>query len=289
MLTIKDILNIYHSKIDYLDLELLISAIIGKPREFVMSHPEYRINSLKIENLKLKIARRADHEPIAYILGQKEFYGLNFRINKNTLIPRPESELLVERALDLLRSMLRSKLRNTIIIDVGTGSGNIIISIAQNLLSGRFYGIDISENALLVARQNAKLHKVSKRIKFIRGNLLEPLLKTRSTGLKDKKIIIVANLPYLAKNIYASASPDIKKYEPRLALLSGKNGLAHYEKLLIQTKKLSVVGCRLSVFMEISPEQKSALQKMIKSFFSKVKIAFHRDLSDRWRVCQIEL
>ncbi len=295
MSAIKDILAKYHSKIAALDLELLIASTINKPREFVLAHPEYKIPVTRNPKLEAWIKRRMEHEPIAYILGQKEFYGLNFRVNKNTLIPRPETELLVEKVISYLQ-LVNGKNKKITIVDIGTGSGNIIITLAKLWTSDvqkrhplSFYGIDISAKALAVAQKNSTLHKVNKAIKFLQGSLLEPILKNTRYQIPDTRYLVVANLPYLSKSIYAGVSRDIKKYEPKSALLSGKNGLAHYEKLLIQIKKLSVVGCRLSVFMEISPEQKSALQKLLKSFFLKVKIAFHRDLSGRWRVCQIEL
>jgi len=299
MPAIKDIFNIYHGKIDYLDLELLVASAIKKPREFVLTHPEYKIPATLSPKLKALINRRMKHEPIAYILGQKEFYGLSFKIDKSTLIPRPETELMVEQAIILLRSMLRNKLRNTTVIDVGTGSGNIIISIARELDKSalasahhKLIAIDIYPDALKIARQNAKLHKFDKKIKFLKGSMLEPILKFKNYKLKTKNLIIVANLPYLSKTIYSSTSHDIKRYEPRSALLSGNNGLSHYEKLLKQMQKiLQVASCKLRVtgFFEISPEQKNGLQKMIKKYFPDAKTSFTKDLSDRWRLCRIDL
>jgi release factor glutamine methyltransferase len=293
-MTTKGVFEQYFNKLDRLDLELLIASVIKKPREFVLSYPEYQLTKnqeLKTKNL---IARRAKKEPLAYILGQKEFYGLNFKVDKNTLIPRPETELIVERVSHNLERNNEGKIT---IIDIGTGSGNIIISIVKNLesfgfqVSGfKFYGTDISTGALRIAKQNAKLNKVDKKIKFIKGNLLEPILKSKNYKLKTKNFLITANLPYLSQNIYNSTMPDVKNYEPKSALLSGQDGLDHYRKLFKQIKKMFTVnGLRFTVFLEISPEQKNILQKVIKKEFPKSKITFYKDLARKWRVCEINL
>jgi release factor glutamine methyltransferase len=281
MATIKDIQLRYRRKIDALDLELLIAATIKKPREFVLAHPEYRLNSLKIENLKLKISRRMRDEPLAYILGKKEFFGLDLKVNKHTLIPRPETELLVEK-------VIKSKPRNNIIVDIGTGSGNIIIALAKKLKDvGGFIAIDISEKALGVAKQNAEIGAVNKKIKFLKGDLLSPVISNLQF-LTGEKIVIVANLPYLSKSIYASAPPSVRKFEPRMALFSGRNGLANYKKLFSQIKLLVTnYELRVVTFIEISPEQKKKLGKLARDIFPAAKIAFHKDLAGKWRICEI--
>ncbi|HEX7586113.1 MAG TPA: HemK family protein methyltransferase, partial [Patescibacteria group bacterium] len=228
-------------------------------------------------------------------LGQKEFYGLNFKVNRNTLIPRPETELIPQLVTQNMEP--KGKNKKITIVDIGTGSGNIIISIAKEMEKSKLpitnyqlLAIDISAAALKIAKQNARLHKVDKKIKFIKGNLLSPVICNLQFAT-EQEIIITANLPYLSKKIYASVNRDIKKYEPRSALLSGKNGLAHYEKLLKQLKTLKNQHSMLHVscFLEISPEQKSTLQKLLKRLFPKTRISFHKDLSSRWRICQIEL
>jgi release factor glutamine methyltransferase len=295
---IKNILTKYRNKIDPLDLELLIALAINKPREFILAHPEYQLMRNQELGIRNFVKRRMRGEPLAYILGQKEFYGLNFRANKSTLIPRPETELLVEEALNLLRSMLRNKLRNTTVVDVGTGSGNIIISIANALenfkfqiSNFKFFGLDISTNALKIARQNAKIHKVNKKIKFLTGNLLDPLFKANKlTKLKVNQLLIVANLPYLSKSIYGSAPKSVRKFEPRSALLSGKSGLAHYEKLFKQIKLLVTgYGLRVTGFVEISPEQKIPIRRLASKRLPEAKVDFKKDLAGRWRICRMSL
>ncbi len=310
--TIADLQKEYAGRIDHLDLELLIAHTIKKPREFVMAHPEYTLSPAKIETCKLKLARRMRAEPLAYILGSKEFFGLPFLVSPATLIPRPETELMVEMALEEVASHRSSVIG---IVDVGTGSGNIIISIAKNLeslchprvggdpvahqkvstldsrLHGNdrynFYGIDISRDALAVAKRNAKKNDVATKIKFLHGNLLEPLIQNSKFKIQNSKMIILANLPYLSKKIYAATAPTVKKFEPKSALYSAKEGLAHYEKLFQQLKELTTNNRELMAILEFSPEQKAALQKLILKYFPKARVIFKKDLARKWRLAII--
>lgn len=294
---ISDIFKYYSPKVNYLDLEILIANSLGKTREFVLTHPEYEIPSLKNKNLKIKISRRMRGEPIAYLLGHKEFYGLDFLVNKYTLVPRPETELMVDSSLDLLRN----KLRNTSVIDIGTGSGCIITAIAHQLRHAtcdmqearnlNFYAIDISKEALKIAKKNARFHNLDKEIKFMHGDLLTPLIQNTRYKIQDTNLFITANLPYLSKEIFSTAPVDVKKYEPKTALYSAKAGLAHYEKLLKQLKKLRVTSyeLRVTILLEISPEQKKPIEKLIKSIHPKAKIEFSKDLAGKWRLCKVNL
>ncbi len=295
--TIKDIFEKYKGRVNYLDLELLIANAIKKSREFVLTHPEYSLNNFQFSIFNFQIKRRINHEPLAYILGHKEFYGLDFKVNKNTLIPRPETELLVELTLKKIQNT-KYQMPNTAIIDIGTGSGNIITSIAKAMenfqfpiSNFQFFGVDTSKKALDIAKYNARKNKVNKKIKFLKGNLLEPFSKIQATNYKLQNTVILANLPYLSKKIYASASIDVKKYEPKSALFSKNDGLNHYEKLLKQIKKnrLSNPNSQISALLEISPEQKNKLQNITEKIFPEAKITFHKDLSRRNRVCELEL
>ncbi len=279
---ISEIKKDFFGKLDLFDLDLLISRAIKKPREFVLAHPECEIPEFKIKNLKLKISRRRRGEPLAYILGRREFFGLDFKVNKNTLIPRPETELFVEEVLKL-------NPKNKTIVDIGTGSGNIIASLAKNIREkNNFYGIDISEKALRVAKENAKNYKLEKKIKFMRGNLLDPIIQNSKLKIKNSEIIILANLPYLSKEIYNAAPKDVKNYEPKSALYSPGKGLAHYENLLKQIRKLQTANQKSKIiFFEISPEQKKIIQPLIKKYLPNAKIEFQKDLAGKWRACKI--
>ena len=171
-----------------LDAEVLLSFVLKKPKEFLYGHPDFKLSEIQDSKFRILIRKRANHWPVAYLTGHKEFFGLDLLVTKDVLVPRPETELLVELALERLK--IRD-LRFKNIVEVGTGSGNIIISLviqseARNL---RFFATDTSAKALAVARRNARRHGVAK-IKFLRGNLLAPVLQATIYNLRP--ILIVA-------------------------------------------------------------------------------------------------
>ncbi|HLC64266.1 MAG TPA: HemK/PrmC family methyltransferase [Patescibacteria group bacterium] len=204
-----------------LDAELLLSLATRKPKEFLHAYPEKQLNFLQKLKLNYLIKRRLKGCPLAYLTGQKEFYGHSFYVNKQVLIPRPLTEKIIDLALKEVK-------KGFSIVDVGTGSGNIIISLALELQKKhplndfKLYGLDISRQALKVAKKNARIHKLNKKIAFLRSNLLEKL--------KDEKIdLILANLPYLeAADLN---EPSIQK-EPKMALVG------NYAELSRQIEKL---------------------------------------------------
>lgn len=241
----------------HFEAEILLSYILKKPREFLLAHPEFEARRSQVMCYELCVTRRIKGEPIAYLAGHKEFYGLDFFVNKNVLIPRPETEMMVEEAFHITHNS-----KPVTFIDIGTGSGCVIISLCKQLLScgcpqlrsARFFGIDISKPALAVALKNAKLHGVNKRIKFLYGDLLKLILKNcggrvlcgktlleqnpkHLKYLNNPKypIIITANLPYLTP-AQVKNSPSIQ-YEPRLALTAGPDGLKYYRRLFKQIKR----------------------------------------------------
>ena len=295
MKIIQNLQKKYTHRLDHLDLELLLAFSLGKNREFVLAHPEKILTARQAEKFENLAKRRLKHEPLAHLTGKKEFYGLDFAVTPATLIPRPETEMLVDEALNLLRSMLRSKI---VVIDVGTGSGNIIISTAKNSIwtsdvqiqKGHrmsFFGVDISNNALRVARRNAKINDVGKKIKFIESDLLEYFINHKSK-IVNQKLIIIANLPYLSQEIYSATTPNVKKFEPKSALFSKNRGLDHYERLFKQISLLVTADPLLiTVLIEFSPEQKSLLEKLIKKYFPTSETQFKKDLAGRTRIAII--
>jgi release factor glutamine methyltransferase len=263
--------------------ELILSHILKKSREHVLTHPEMRLDKKQEQSLHKMSVRRVKNEPLAYILSHKEFYGLDFKVTRHTLIPRPETELIVEE-------IIKSKPKNNTIIDVGTGSGNIIISLCKNIRNkNNYYGIDISPKALRVAKYNAKKNKVGKRIKFIKSDLLDYFIKHQLLNIKQ--LIIVANLPYLSKEIYKNTLPDVKNYEPKIALLSKKEGMYHHQKLFNQIKTLknncSMINIRCLI--EFSPEQKLKLEKLVQKYFPGSKPDFQKDLAWKWRIASFSI
>jgi len=230
-------------KTAFLDVRVLLKYVLETDEAFLITHTDLILTNAQYQSFRRLIRRRKKGEPIAYLVGNQEFYGLNFKVNKHVLIPRPETESLVENALHFLESKaLNEKLkdkRSLKIIDVGTGSGCIIISLAKNIPTNYsgfsdFYAIDISPAALRTAKQNAKKHELYNNIRFFKSDLFS------NTRLPDNFDLIVANLPYLKKDY-----PGLE-YEPDLALNGGPDGFEIIEKLLrLLPQKLAAGGIAL--------------------------------------------
>lgn len=294
-MTIQEILRktYLEYKLSPFDAEIILSLAIKRSKEYILAHPEKKLTRLQTKKITSFAERRFAGEPIAYIAGKKEFFGLEFRVNREVLIPRPETELLIEQVLKKIQNTKypprrqAGKIPDTI-IDVGTGSGNIIVSIAKNIPSKirkkiNFYAVDISKESLRVAKANAKKHKVGKKIKFIQSDMLEYFLKNK---IKLKNIFIIVNLPYVSPALYEKNKNNLK-YEPKQALLSRNNGLAHYTKLLKQIRSLITNHCLL--ILEISPEQKPEISRILKRLLPKAKIKFFKDLAGKWRAVEIKI
>ncbi|MFA4941798.1 MAG: peptide chain release factor N(5)-glutamine methyltransferase [Patescibacteria group bacterium] len=266
------------------EAEILLSYILKKPREFLFSHPNRKISEKQITKFKALVERRKKSEPIAYLTGNKEFYGLNFVVNKNTLIPRPETELMVEKAL----ALTTHSAQHATLIDVGTGSGCIIIALAKllklQIKNYELFAIDVSSKALAIAKKNAKFHKVDKQIKFLQGNLIELIIKNQKLKIENQKLIILANLPYLTPaQIKSSLSI---RYEPKLALDGGIDGLKYYRKLFAEINVLKRKFASISILCEIDPSQASKIKKLANEFFDGKKEII-KDLSKRNRIFSI--
>ena len=227
----------------------IIEEALGVSGLRIHAYGEDHIDSEQYQHAMSWIDRRALREPIQYVLGSQEFCGLDMIVNSDVLIPRPESELLVEDAMTLLGS--RSQ---PIILDVGTGSGCLAISLAMALKDAMIIASDRSILALHVAKTNAKRHGLSSRILWLLGDLLAPLL---SGGLVGKVAAIIANLPYISHVEWDRLSPDVKEFEPRLALDGGPDGLDVYRRLLKEAP--GVLAPQGFVLLEIGIGQDEAL------------------------------
>ena len=282
-MTIEKILKLTCQKISAIEADILLSFVLKKDRVFLYQNPDYEISTKNRRQFTRLVAKRMAGEPIAYITRHQEFYGLDFYVNKNVLIPRPETELLVE---EVLKKIQISNIKYQKIADVGTGSGNIAITLAKKLLvhrsfseDGKIFAIDISKEALKVARKNATKHRVTDKIQFLHGSLLEPL-KIRH-GRNRKIDIICANLPYVRTDQKVSQS------EPSNSLYSGKEGLDLIIKLIKQTPEyLNKSG---TIFLEISPEQKNKLSRIIPRILPDAKFEFKKDLAKKDRIVIINL
>lgn len=255
----------------YLDAELLLSFILKKSKEFLYTYPDFKLSNIQIEKYKNLIKKRSKNYPIAYILGYKEFFGLKFFVSGDVLIPRPETELLVEEVLKIYNLGGCQPRR---LLEIGTGSGCISIALSKNGIKN-ITACDISESALKIAMKNAKLNNI-KNIKFIKSDLLKNLKNIKAS-------IIIANLPYLENN-YKEKSI---KYEPGLALYSKDNGLYHYKKLFEEIKNLEYKP--KYTFIELNPEQIENLTHHIKNLFPKAVIKTKKDLASLLRVMIVKL
>ena len=230
-----------------LDSEILLSKVLGKNRERVLIDLNKKISPLDISKFYDLINRRSTKEPIAYILGVKEFWSKNFLIGKNSLIPRPETELLVEKLSKIYKN-------NSInLIDIGTGSGCIIISLLSELNHSRGLGIDISKHGILIAKKNAAKHEVDNRAKF---------LQTSFKNIFNKKFdLVISNPPYIRRRDIKNLQDDIKYFEPKLALDGGIDGLDVIKKVIYKAKEILKINGALAI--EIGNKQYAKVSEIL--------------------------
>ena len=252
----------------HLESELLLRHTLKISRVQLYIDLDKELSPQQEQNFWRYLERRCGGEPTAYITGHREFYGLDFYVNPNVLIPRPESELLVETALGLAKNRPLAT-----IAEIGTGCGAIAISLALGLPQARIYATDISTAALKVALVNCQKHGVTGRIRLIQGNLLEPL--------PEPVDLIVANLPYVRKSDLAP------QFEPRLALDGGSDGTERIRQLCRQAdSKLRPGG---SLLLEIGEGQKRAVTALLYTLFPEGKIEVFPDLSGIDRLVSLTL
>ncbi len=206
-----------------LTAELLMAFVLGWDRVRVLAHAEDPVGADTMDRFRVLVKQRAAGEPLQYLVERQEFYGHSFRVTPAVLVPRPETELLVETALELARSKRLEKPR---FLDIGTGSGCIAISLALALPSARGWALDISKDALRVAAGNAAGHHVSGRLHFLCGDYLEAIAP------KPCFDFILSNPPYVAESDVASLPPTVRDYEPAIALFSGKSGMNAFRRII---------------------------------------------------------
>jgi release factor glutamine methyltransferase len=257
-----------------LDAELLLSHVLGASRATILAWPERRLTPKELTAYRNLVARRAEREPLAYILGQREFFGLDFDIDPRVLIPRPETELLVEHALSRARALAAPPH----IADVGAGSGAIAVALAVHLPGATVYALDGSAGALEVASANAHRHRVGDRVCCLQGNLLEPL-----RGPVD---LITANLPYVTTAEWEDLPPEIQEYEPRSALDGGPDGLALIGRLLATAGPcLHPDG---AILLEIGAGQGVAATALARGSFPSSAVTLHQDYAGLDRLVVVD-
>ena len=232
-----------------MDAETLLLHSMGQNRAWLLGHWEDVASDRFRDEFRILINRRAAGEPLQYITGEAEFYGLPFRVAPGVLIPRPETEHLVEEVLRLAKTFVKPR-----IVDLGTGSGAIAVALAHSLPGAQLVATDLSEGALAIAFNNSQRNQVADRIEFIAGDLLAPLV-----GRSFE--IIASNPPYIPLGDGDSLSVEVREYEPHLALFAGVDGLEVYRRLIPQAWELLVADGWL--VMEIGYGQQAAIEILL--------------------------
>ncbi len=236
----------------------LMAHALGLASHHLASKAEQPVSDDMWARAESLVSRRSAHEPLQYILGTQEFCGLEFHVTPAVLIPRPETELLVQEALRVVDFA-----KETMLVDVGTGSGCVAVTLATILSNARIIAVDRSPEALVVAKSNAERHGVVDRIEWMEGDLLSPLRERGVTGMVD---VIVSNPPYIAEAEWAGLQPEVREFEPRAALVGGPKGTEVHERLLRESVDFLVPGG--SLVMEIGQGQWPAMQEMIRNLGS---------------------
>jgi release factor glutamine methyltransferase len=255
-----------------LETQLLLSHVLSKPRGWLLAHPDFELGLDQIERLQFLLERLADGEPLPYLIGHWEFYGIDFVVGPEVLIPRPETELLVEQALQRVQSSPRA-LRA---VDIGTGSGCIAISLARHCAAMRILAIDISQAALRIARQNVVRQVVQNQVSLLQADLL-----SASAGPFD---LLCANLPYIPSATLAGL--EVARHEPTLALDGGRDGLRLVERLLAQAATRMAPSSML--LLEIESGQSEGALELARRYIPAANSAIVNDLAGNPRLLRIE-
>ncbi|MGA2780655.1 MAG: peptide chain release factor N(5)-glutamine methyltransferase [Smithella sp.] len=254
-----------------LDAEVLLSFCLGCDRLEFYKNPDMTISETQLAAFRNLIARRLQWEPVAYITGRKEFWTFVLEVNSTVLIPRPDTEVIVEEAINIYRKIDSPEIK---ILDIGTGSGAIAIALALEITGAKVVATDISEAAVNLAKKNAAALGLKEKIDFRQGNLFEPV-----DGIFD---IIVCNPPYISAREYEKLPAGVKNYEPREALWAGKSGLEFYEKLIYQAAGfLQKNGWLL---LEIGAKQEAGVRGIMEAAGFYDSIEMRRDYAGLPRV-----
>ena len=230
-----------------LDSEIILSKILKKEREKILINLKQEIDQIKVSKFKKLVKRRSLKEPLAYIFKEKEFWNKLFEVSKDTLVPRPETELMVESLVKIYKG---KKVR---ILDVGTGSGCILIGLLTELKHSNGIGIDISNKAISIAKKNANKHLPNKNVKFF-INKIEAI----NLGIFD---LVVSNPPYIKSSLLVNLDKGIKSYEPKIALDGGNDGLDVIKKVIYKSVEILKINGMLA--LEIGNEQQFEVSKIL--------------------------
>ena len=235
---------------------VLLGHVLDLDRTQLLTRSEQQVEQTRHNHYLALIERRAHGEPLQYLTGHQEFYGLDFIVTPDVLIPRPETEFLIER---VLKAVAELKQDSPLIVDVGTGSGCIAVTLAKQLPGARLIATDVSSAALAVARTNAERHRMLARIQFLEGDLLAPLAKRGVDGCVD---LVVSNPPYVTEDCREVLQREVRDWEPGAALFGGADGMAFYRRLLADTPQILKLDGY--VVLEIGFSQIDSISEMVK-------------------------
>ena len=282
MPSLRQVIRATHSKLESfyipdarLEAEVIVMNIMRMPRQDLFANQEMEVSGQQEHELTEVLERRRKREPLAYILGYKEFYGVNLLVNSDVLIPRPETELIVEHTLFM--GLMGMETAELTIADVGTGTAAIAINLALHLPSANIYAIDLFDPVLDVSSYNIRLHNVADRITLLKGDLLEPL--------PEPVDLIVANLPYIPRERISGLQPEIQ-WEPTEALDGGTDGLELIRRLLEQaadpdSSRLKDSGI---IILELDPDQIPEVTRITNKLFPSAEISVELDLAQHERI-----
>jgi release factor glutamine methyltransferase len=267
-----------------LDSAVLMAHVLGVSKTWLYAHPSRRLTEKEITRFEELVRRRMCHEPVAYLVGFKSFFGLDITVDQRVLIPRPETELLVERVLTFTKQLLREG-RTPHIADMGTGSGAIAVAVAVNVPQAVIYATDVSDDALAVASQNVWRYGVGEQVQTLPGSLLDPL--------SEPVDIVVANLPYVATEDLPTLPPQVRDFEPMVALDGGPGGLEVIGALVCSLAENERTRARLNpgsrVYLEIGADQGPRLRSMVEELLPQARLELLMDYAGLDRVAVIAL
>jgi release factor glutamine methyltransferase len=277
-----------------LDAEVLLAAALDTAKPWLFTHLDHLLTPEQESRFREHVERRAAREPVAYIVGWREFYKRRFRVDRSVLIPRPATELLVEKALEAVRRPTGSPSHRTLLADIGTGSGAIAITLAAESRLP-VLATDASVEALAVARANAADHHAEDLVDFRHGHLAEPIIRvlravaSTHPGTFDR-LVLCANLPYLTDAQTDAAPRDVRDYEPRMALAAGRDGLDACWELFRQLRRhRAALPPRVTAIIEIDPSQFASAPALIVHDFPLSRPETFKDLEGFDRVLVVEI
>ncbi|MBW2615324.1 MAG: peptide chain release factor N(5)-glutamine methyltransferase [Deltaproteobacteria bacterium] len=260
-----------------LTAEILLAHQLKSDRVNLYLNLDQPLTEKEVSGYRALIRRRLGREPLQYITGIQEFWSVDFMVDARALIPRPETELLVEQAVRLLKPAAESENQEPKILDLGTGCGTLAVSLAKEVPNGQIWATDKSQDALELARLNAERHGVSDRIEFKEGDLWEPLM---NLGIKFD--IILSNPPYVASEEYNDLPPEVRDYEPRSALDGGDGGTYYIERII--TEAPDFMKPKAWIILEMAPDQTEKALHLLEKTEGYADSARIRDYSRLYRI-----